>query len=429
MESRINKYCRFHVASSLVLLATFFNIQNVMAQMPDLFRKFVEKQGNVKSGYVKMQRVSTDIYDTTGNKIQRLFFITTPKDIKYLAYDNEYLAIDEIYCKSESSCITNLIYKDTYDTLYLYYDNKKKKDFDIHMLYPVMDFSTSFLKNKLFERVAPKINKKNVRYKIIYPDQKEDMLTNIWTEYEFDRKTFSLIQEEQSFVVYNAEQFSSKIDVIEQCLYDYIHPDILDTISLTFELLKKGYDKQTAMQQSKKDSAFIDSVISSVSKNTNTWTEKTLSSDYEEKDTILYMPYWKFPLLSGDSIFSDSIKSRFLLIDMWYTSCYPCRLSLRDLSSMDSLYDEKILKIISINVFDKDISKMDKVITSTGVQCDVACAYNSNLVHKMSKSMGGCEGYPQIYLIDMENKRVIWHSCGWYAGFIKDVEGIIMRDD
>ena len=37
--------------------------------------------------------------------------------------------------------------------------------------------------------------------------------------------------------------------------------------------------------------------------------------------------------------------------------------------------------------------------------------------------------YPQLYLVDMKTKQVIWDSCGWYEGFTKDIEKIIKDNE
>jgi hypothetical protein len=60
------------------------------------------------------------------------------------------------------------------------------------------------------------------------------------------------------------------------------------------------------------------------------------------------------------------------------------------------------------------------------LKCDVACAFNNGYDIVMSKQMGNCQGYPQLYLVDMKTKQVIWYSCGYYAGFTKDIEEIII---
>jgi hypothetical protein len=265
----------------------------------------------------------------------------------------------------------------------------------------------------------------------LFPDQEQDQFTNITQEWEFNGKTFHLIQEEFSLTYFKTDQIYHRIDILDRQLYEYIHPDILDTVSFKFEEIKKGYDRQATMEQTKRDSIFkanfCDSIAQSVTRSGDLWTENT--SQEVQKDTLFFMPDWKFPLLSGDSIYSNSINSRFLLIDMWYVSCHPCRLAMYELSSIETLYDESLLKIVSLNVIDKDTAKMSHVVKNLNLKCDVACAYNNGYDFYLSKQMGECQGYPQLYLIDMKTKQVIWHSCGYYKGFTKDIEEIIKNKD
>ena len=266
-------------------------------------------------------------------------------------------------------------------------------------------------------------------YVKLYQLSEQDLITNISQEWEFDRKTFNLIQEELLLTYDKIEQMSHRVDIFEQRLYEYIHPDILDTISFKFEEIKKGYDLQCAEEQAKKDSALrehlCDSIAQSITQHGAKWAENIPQKS--QQDTLIFMPDWKFPLLSGDTLYSNEIYDQFLLIDMWYISCHPCRMSMRELSSIDTLYNESLLKILSINVTDKDTAKMSQVVRNLNLKCDVACAYNTGYDLELSKNMGNCEGYPQLYLIDMKTKQVIWHSCGWYEGFTKDIEEIIKK--
>ena len=220
---------------------------------------------------------------------------------------------------------------------------------------------------------------------------------------------------------------------MEECLYDYIHPDILDTISFKFEEFKNGYDQQLAVAQAEKDSFFrihlTDSLVQALTQNNGTWIENIPQDIQKEKNALFFMPSWKFSLLLGDTIYSDSINSRFLLIDMWYVSCAPCMGAMVELSSIYNLYEKSLLKIISINVFDEDTVAINKVVRNLNLKCNIACAYHSDAIFEMSKQMGKCHGYPQLYLIDMKTKQVIWNSCGWYKGFTKDVEKIIKDNE
>jgi len=261
----------------------------------------------------------------------------------------------------------------------------------------------------------------------LYPDEEEDGLTNIYQEYEFNGKTLNWVQEEFSLTSFGTEQITRKIDVFEQRLYGYIHPDIVDTISFMFEKIKKGYDQQYVAEQAEKDSAFRDHLFDSIaqlfSKNGVRWVEHIPQDAPQE--TLFFMPEWKFPLLSGDTIYSDSINAQFLLIDMWYVDCRFCRLAMCELSSIDTLYDESLFKMISINVSDKDTAKISQLVKNLNLKSDIVLAYESRYDIEMSKKMGNCQGHPQLYLIEMKTKQVIWHSCGYYEGFPKDIEEII----
>ncbi|MCL2435597.1 MAG: hypothetical protein FWD09_05610 [Lentimicrobiaceae bacterium] len=374
---------------------------------------------------MKLQQLQTFANDTTIFEVHEIFFISTPKDLKYLVFAQKpRLYATYTYCKSAHSLVT--LFSRT-DCNYSFYEFdgeiENAKDRSNCLYSEANGIRIDDFNNLLFQRIAPKIDKKNIRYKITLPDQEGDLLSNINIEFEFNRKTFNLIQEWSSLTFGNTEPMTNRIDILEQRLFKYIHPDILDTISFKFDEFKKGYDRQFAEEQAKIDSVFRDSIVNSVSNNAATWAEE-IPQD-AQKDTLFFMPEWKFPLLSGDTIYSDSINSRFLLIDMWYIACGPCRLAMHELAYIDTSYDESLFKMLSINISDKDTAKISQVLKNLNLKSDVALAYDNRYDIEMSKQMGNCYGYPQLYLIDMKTRQVIWHSCGYYKGFTKDIEEII----
>ena len=414
----------FPIASSLKLLAILFSVHGTFAQVPKLFLKFAEKQNKIQSGYVKLQEYRVGIKNDTTTSMQEAFFITSPKDIQFLVYHKTpYHA--NTYCKSAHTVVSIYIWKDTDDSSQFMnrIENAKNQD---DFLYPTANgISLNGWNTHLFQRIPPKMNKKNIRYKVIYPNQ--DIISNISKEWEFDRRTFYLIQNE--FLAFYAKTLPMyyKIDILEQHLYDYIHPDILDTISFMFEKVRQRYDGKIAEKQAKEDSvfkaAFSDSIVRSFTKE-GKWIEDVQQE--VQKNTLFYMPAWKFPSLGGDTLYSDSIHARFLLIDMWYIACPPCMQAMRELSFIDTIYDKSLLKILSINVSDTDTDRISKVVRNLNLQRDIACAFSRDNVVEMSKKMGESrQGYPQLYLVEMKTKQVIWHSYGYYAGFTKNIEEMI----
>lgn len=418
----------FHLASSTMLLAILLSFQSSYAQIPKLLIKFVEKQNKIQSGYVKVQFTYITDNDTFKAAKQESFFIYTPKDIKFISFHLSPIDSNFI-CKSSHTLLSHINRK-KHGYVEFSYDNqientKKDINFPDFTYTTGSDFSLDKWKNCVFQRIPPKINKSNIRYKIFYPD--EDVFTNISVEWEFEKKTFNWIQKEDFITYFKTDLSHGIIDILENKLYDYINPDILDTISFKYDELKKGYDQQCVVEQSKKDSILIehlcDSIAQSVIKNGDKWI--AYIPEDVKKDTLLYMPEWKFPLLTGDTLYSDSIHSRFLLMDMWYISCHPCRMAMRELATIDTLFDESLLKIVSLNVADKDTAKISAVVRNLNLTCDIACTFDNLQDHEISRRMGGCHGFPQIYLVDMKTKQVIWSSCGWYEGFTKDIEKIV----
>ena len=418
----MNKKQHFHIATSLVLLAILLSAQCAFAQVPRPFLQYIEKQNRVKSGYVKLQNLQTFNNDTTVFVVQDVFFISTPQELKYLVFEQKpRLDATYTYCKSAHSLVT-LFSRTDCDYSFYEFDGEIENTKEIleHFVYSAAnDIRPEIYTNFPFQRVAPKIDKKNIRYKMTLPDEEGNLASDICLEWEFNKKTFNLIQDGSSLTFGEIDQIIDRKDILEQRLFEYIHPDILDTISFKFNELRKGYDQQLAKEQAKIDSIVNDSIVNLISNNAGMWTEQ-LAQD-EQKDTLFFMPKWKLPSLSGDTIYSDSINSRFLLIDMWYLRCYPCRLVMHDLAAIDTLYDESLLKMVSVNVFDEDTAKINQLIEHLNLKCEVALAYDNRYDIEMSKQMGECQGYPQIYLIDMKTKQVIWYSCGWYDGFTKEI--------
>jgi len=440
--NRIYQTNCFNVASSLVLLAFLFGFQCAFAQIPAFFLQFIEKQNTVKSGYVKLQHIYMKDNDTTDNRIEEGFFISTDGDFKYLVH-HQTPSDSNTFCKSAHTLVAQFNLNDYDEQEYIkYWCNDKiedaKRDEDIYVWY-YFSYSSTFRmpfkiwENGIFQRIHPKVDKKNIRYKIMFPD--DEMGTNYSQEWEFNKKMLKLIQTELLSFFFNTERNYGREDILEQRLYEYIHPDILDTISFKYEELKKGYDRQQAEEQAKKDSVLRDHLCDSVARlfsdNGAKWIEN-ISQNIQE-DTLFFMPEWKFPLLSGDTIYVDSIKSRFLFIDMWYVSCYPCMKAMLELLTIDTLYDESLFKIVSINVADDDTAKINKVTRNLNIKCDIALAYylGDEELFNLSKKMGMefCRGYPKLYLVEMKTKQVIWRSCGWYEGFTKEIEEIIKTGD
>jgi hypothetical protein len=413
--------------SSIMLLTLLLNLS--FSQVPAKLQQMVEKNEKIQSGYVKLKCVYKTDNDTTDSHTEIGYFIYTPNDYKYFLIkenpDHRYL-----YCKSGTMLLMNFNKED-----YIKY-RSFEEDFD-----PTTDPFTNFAFFKITSetskswekdtivKITAKMNPKNIRYLLTSPN--EETFTDIITEWEFDYKTHYWVNLEYSGIFENIERLYGTVQIIDFQFYDYINPVILDTITFRMDELRKKYNQQEIRTQEKRDSllreTICDSIIQIVSSKETKWIEN--NSVLPEKDSLKYMPSWKFPLLTGDTLYSDSIQSSYLFLDLWYVGCAPCIMAMKELGTIDSLFDKSLIKFVSLNVIDKDTAKIKRIINTFNIKSDIVCSYDSSLDTILSKEMSDCNGYPQLYLVDMKTKQVIWQSCGYYKGFTKDIEAILKKEE
>lgn len=423
----------FCLTSSFLLLVILFYNQISFGQMPKDFQEFIEKQYKIKSGYVIFRNAYMTDNDTTFSSLVTGFFIYTPNDYKFFCIDqstHQSSHNTELYCKSGKTELVNINGKNIVKYWIFEQSLDANEDEFYGFAYPnIKNQIDKIKKGAIFVKIPPKVNKKNIRYRIIYPDN--EMETNNTIEWEFNRKTFHWVHEEHGATIYNTEKFYGSCEILESKFYDYIHPDILDTISFRYEELRKQCDLQIEKERDIKDSLKREKLLDSIMKFA-ILKENPLTNNISEdnkNDTLKYMPSWKAPLLSGDTLFSDSIQSRYLFIDMWYISCIPCRVAMKELGSIDTLFEDSLVKFISMNVANKDSAKMCYVVNNIGFDSEIVCTHDNRIDTLLSQAMGNCYGYPQLYLVDMKTKQVVWRSCGYFEGFTKEIEAILRKEE
>lgn len=425
MVLNMNKKMVLLKVSSILLLTFLLNFS--FSQIPAKLQKMVEKNEKIQSGYVKLKCVYKTDNDTSDSHTETGYFIYTPNDYKYFVIqensDHTYL-----YCKSGTMLLMNFNKKD-----YIKY-RIFEEDFDpktcpfTNLAYFKITSETAHSWEKdTIVKIPAKMDPKNLRYLMKSPN--DESFRDIISEWEFDYKTQYWVHSEYSGIYENIERLYGTVQIIDYKFYNYIHPAILDTITFRMDDLRIKYHKQELRTQEIKDSllreTICDSIIQIVTSKETKWIDN--KSNLPIKDSLKYMPSWKFPLLTGDTLYSDSIQSSYLFLGLWYVGCAPCIMAMKELGTIDSLFDKSLIKFVSLNVVDKDTAKIKKIINTFNIKSDIVCSYDSSLDTILCKEMSECTGYPQLYLVDMKTKQVIWSSCGFYKGFTKDIEAILRK--
>jgi thiol-disulfide isomerase/thioredoxin len=89
------------------------------------------------------------------------------------------------------------------------------------------------------------------------------------------------------------------------------------------------------------------------------------------------------------------------LLDFYYNSCMPCRLSLPKLASIFNKYKDKGLLAIGINPFDTSRSSVEKTLNRFSIQYPIILDNLGQIRHSYNIA-----GFPTIFLLDSEGKII-----------------------
>lgn len=224
---------------------------------------------------------------------------------------------------------------------------------------------------------------------------------------DFGNDRFNIYLNNQTYlpdrIVFTVDYLNSytqydDIKIIPRHLYEEINTVIRDSIDNTFNNLYERYQRQPQDDTTNKKNEKVNSFVS-------------------------VSPSWSLPKLDGDTFHLQDIDAGFILIDFWYVSCYPCLSAIKELVILDTLYTDNVLKIIGVNVYDKEIGKIQKIMEQLHIQYDVV--YQGKTISEM---YGGGIGYPKLVLIDNKSKKIIFAKSGYYKGFINDIIKIINKN-
>lgn len=116
-------------------------------------------------------------------------------------------------------------------------------------------------------------------------------------------------------------------------------------------------------------------------------------------------PSFDYENINGGKTSLESLKGKFVYIDVWATWCGPCIAEIPSLKEVEKDYHGKNIEFVSISIDDKkDFEKWKKMVTNKelkGVQLFADDAWESDFVKKYA-----IDGIPRFILIDTEGKIV-----------------------
>lgn len=149
---------------------------------------------------------------------------------------------------------------------------------------------------------------------------------------------------------------------------------------------------------------------------------------YNEDSTQL-QEYEKFDFerLSGNlynknEVFKiTDVKASYIVLDFWYTSCYPCIKSIPSINAIYKDYKNKGVTIIGVNMYDeelKDKIRLEKFFKNNPLDYEIIF-----IDDHLRKDMH-LEGYPTLIILDKEYK-VIYEEVGFSEDLYDEVSSFL----
>lgn len=136
-------------------------------------------------------------------------------------------------------------------------------------------------------------------------------------------------------------------------------------------------------------------------------------------DTVA--PAWELPALNDKKVSLNSLKSKLVLVDFFYKSCYPCMLALPILQALSEKYKGKGLEIVGIDPNDKKEDGIADFLSRRGV------TYTVLLDGAETAKRYRVQGYPTMFLVSRTGK-IIFTDAGYGPGTEKMLEELIQKN-
>jgi thiol-disulfide isomerase/thioredoxin len=131
-------------------------------------------------------------------------------------------------------------------------------------------------------------------------------------------------------------------------------------------------------------------------------------------------PNFTLPNLSGDRVSLNELRGKLVLIDFWYTSCYPCIKAMPYLEELHKKYQDKGLRVIGINPIDtNDNVKLNKFLDKNEI------TYSTLLGNPEMVDSYSIIAYPSLYLLD-RNGSIVFSEIGFDVNTATTLDSIIV---
>jgi peroxiredoxin/YHS domain-containing protein len=116
--------------------------------------------------------------------------------------------------------------------------------------------------------------------------------------------------------------------------------------------------------------------------------------------------------LTGNTLSTESLEGKVVLLDFWATWCVPCRKAMPELQSMHEKYKNRGFSLVGVSIDEGGLTKVKKFVTSKKITYPVAVESEKNPAWDAFR----VKAVPAAYLLDRDGRIVAQWTAPPSAG-------------
>ncbi len=116
-----------------------------------------------------------------------------------------------------------------------------------------------------------------------------------------------------------------------------------------------------------------------------------------------------------------AIDAEVIVLDFWYSACYPCIKSIPEVNKVCALFDDRSVAVFGVNIIDDELknkSRIEKYVRNNPM------AYQTIMADGKSYFEWVPEGYPMLLILDKDYQLIHIHG-GYSEGMAEEIAEII----
>jgi thiol-disulfide isomerase/thioredoxin len=137
------------------------------------------------------------------------------------------------------------------------------------------------------------------------------------------------------------------------------------------------------------------------------------------KNSFNLIPNFQYSDLEDNSLESNNIKEKIVLLEFWYISCAPCLKNMQHLNLLFEKYKSQKIKFLVLNDADLDVEKIKKIRNKYSLKYEVYYRGES-----LKKELG-IQAHPHTIIYNTQTSKIIYEAKGTGNKYVEEISSVL----